>query len=98
MSWALLISVLPVISSVSESTLQFLVAEELASTRMAEDEILTAMESVPAAGQPSLLNRAPCPGMTALSVAEQKIFQSLDHLNQRLQSKFDNKRHPLSSD
>ncbi|NWR56357.1 CE126 protein, partial [Bucorvus abyssinicus] len=73
-------------NEVSESTIQFLVAEELASTSMAEGEILTAMESVHAASQPLLLNRAPCPGMNALSVEEQKIFQSLDHLNQRLQS------------
>ncbi|XP_050767435.1 centrosomal protein of 126 kDa [Gymnogyps californianus] len=71
---------------VSESTLQFLMAEKLASTPVAEDEILAAMESVPPARQPLLLNRAPCPGMSALSVEEQKIFQSLDRLNQRLQS------------
>ncbi|CAM9613747.1 unnamed protein product [Bubo scandiacus] len=68
-----------------ESTVQFLMAEKLASTSTAEDEILAAMESVQLARQPLLLNRAPCPGMSALSVEEQKIFQSLDHLNQRLQ-------------
>ncbi|NXS55239.1 CE126 protein, partial [Brachypteracias leptosomus] len=71
---------------VSESTVQFLVAEELARTPATEDEILAAMESVHPARQPSLLHRAPCPGMAALSVEEQKIFQSLDRLNQRLQS------------
>uniref|UniRef100_A0A8C0ECU7 Centrosomal protein 126 n=1 Tax=Bubo bubo TaxID=30461 RepID=A0A8C0ECU7_BUBBB len=79
--------VTPVISSISESTVQFLMAEKLASTSTAEDEILAAMESVQLARQPLLLNRAPCPGMSALSVEEQKIFQSLDHLNQRLQGK-----------
>ncbi|KAF1659351.1 UNVERIFIED_CONTAM: hypothetical protein FQV16_0005958, partial [Eudyptes robustus] len=76
----------PVISSVSESTVQFLTAEKLASTPAAEDEILAAMESVQQARQPLLLNRAPCLGMSALSIEEQKIFQSLGHLNQRLQS------------
>ncbi|KAM6211441.1 centrosomal protein of 126 kDa [Sarcoramphus papa] len=71
---------------VSESTVRFLMAEKLASTPVAEDEILAAMESVQPARQPLLLNRAPCPGMSALSVEEQKIFQSLDRLNQRLQN------------
>ncbi|NWV12264.1 CE126 protein, partial [Ptilonorhynchus violaceus] len=71
---------------VSESTVQFLVAEKLASTPVAEGEILAAMDCVEPASQPSLQNRAPCPGMSALSVEEQKIFQSLDCLNQKLQS------------
>ncbi|KFR13847.1 Uncharacterized protein KIAA1377, partial [Opisthocomus hoazin] len=79
-------SVTPVISSVSESTLQFLVAEKLASTPIAEDEILADMERVQPARQPLLLSRAPCPGVSTLSVEEEKIFQSLDCLNQRLQS------------
>ncbi|NXW05954.1 CE126 protein, partial [Fregetta grallaria] len=71
---------------VSESTVQFLMAEKLASTPVAEDEILAAMESVPPVRQPLLLNRALCLGRSALSIEEQKIFQSLDCLNQRLQS------------
>ncbi|XP_014821317.1 PREDICTED: centrosomal protein of 126 kDa [Calidris pugnax] len=70
---------------VSESTAQFLMAEKLAGTSAAEGDILAAMESVHPARQPPLLNRAPSLGMTALSVEEQKIFQSLDRLNQRLQ-------------
>uniref|UniRef100_A0A8B9PIT8 Centrosomal protein 126 n=1 Tax=Apteryx owenii TaxID=8824 RepID=A0A8B9PIT8_APTOW len=78
--------VTPVISSVSESTVQFLMAERLAGTSCAEDEILAAMESVQPAKQPLLLNKARCLGMSALSIEEQKIFQSLDHLNQRLQN------------
>ncbi|KFV42465.1 Uncharacterized protein KIAA1377, partial [Tyto alba] len=78
--------VTPVISSVSESTVQFLTAEKLASTPIAEDEILAAMGSVPLARQPLPLSRATCPGMSALSIEEQKIFQSLDRLNQKLQS------------
>ncbi|XP_069664424.1 centrosomal protein of 126 kDa [Haliaeetus albicilla] len=71
---------------VSESTVQFLMAEKLASTPVAEDEILAAMENVQPARQPLLLHRAPHPGMSTLSVEEQKIFQYLDHLNQRLQN------------
>ncbi|KAF1444274.1 hypothetical protein FQV21_0013233, partial [Spheniscus demersus] len=71
---------------VSASTVQFLMAEKLASTPAAEDEILAAMESVQQARQPLLLNRAPCLGMSALSIEEQKVFQSLGRLNQRLQS------------
>ncbi|NXI05838.1 CE126 protein, partial [Pachycephala philippinensis] len=71
---------------VSESTAQFLVAEKLASTPISEGEILAAMDCVEPASQPSLLNRALCPGRSTLSVEEQKIFQSLDCLNQKLQS------------
>ncbi|NWV94525.1 CE126 protein, partial [Machaerirhynchus nigripectus] len=71
---------------VSESTAQFLVAENLASTPISEGEILAAMDRVESARQPSLLSRALCPGRSALSVEEQKIFQSLDCLNQKLQS------------
>ncbi|NXM36956.1 CE126 protein, partial [Oxyruncus cristatus] len=73
-------------AEVSESTIQFLMAEKLANTPIAEGEILAAKDSVQTASQPSLLNRAPCPGMSALSVEEQRIFQSLNCLNQRLQS------------
>ncbi|NXG46807.1 CE126 protein, partial [Psilopogon haemacephalus] len=73
-------------NEVSESTVQFLIAEKLSSTSAAEDDILAAMESVHPARQPVLFNRTPCPKMTALAVEEQKIFQSLHHLNQRLQS------------
>ncbi|NWI82190.1 CE126 protein, partial [Dryoscopus gambensis] len=69
---------------VSESTAQFLVAEKLASTPISEGEILVAMDRVEPASQPSLLNRAPCQGRSALAVEEQKIVQSLDCLNQKL--------------
>ncbi|NXO75153.1 CE126 protein, partial [Sitta europaea] len=71
---------------VSESTAQFLLAEKLASTPIAEGEILAAMDRVKPASQPSLLKRAPCPGGRDLSIEEQKIFQSLDCLNEKLQS------------
>ncbi|XP_066169056.1 centrosomal protein of 126 kDa [Sylvia atricapilla] len=71
---------------VSESTAQFLMAEKLASTPISEAEILAAMGHVKPARQPSLLKRAPCLGRSGLSVEEQKIFQSLDCLNQKLQN------------
>ncbi|NXC55833.1 CE126 protein, partial [Aleadryas rufinucha] len=71
---------------VSGSTAQFLVAEKLASTLISEGEILAAMDHVEPASQPSLLKRAPCPGRSTLSAEEQKIFQSLDCLNEKLQS------------
>ncbi|NXT04801.1 CE126 protein, partial [Prunella fulvescens] len=71
---------------VSESTAQFLVAEKLASTPIAESEILAAMDRVKPAIQLSLLKRALCPGRSTLSIEEQKVFQSLDCLNQKLQS------------
>ncbi|KFP06004.1 Uncharacterized protein KIAA1377, partial [Calypte anna] len=75
-----------VISPVSESTAQFLMAEKLASTAAAEDEILAAMERVQPACQLPLPSRTPGLPRSALSIEEQKIFQYLDHLNQRLQS------------
>ncbi|XP_030319112.1 centrosomal protein of 126 kDa [Calypte anna] len=71
---------------VSESTAQFLMAEKLASTAAAEDEILAAMERVQPACQLPLPSRAPGLPRSALSIEEQKIFQYLDHLNQRLQN------------
>ncbi|XP_039574704.1 centrosomal protein of 126 kDa [Passer montanus] len=71
---------------VSESTAQFLVAEKLASTPIAECEILAAMNRVKPDRQLSLLKRALCPGRSTLSIEEQKIFQSLDCLNQQLQN------------
>ncbi|XP_031451729.1 centrosomal protein of 126 kDa isoform X2 [Phasianus colchicus] len=70
---------------VSESTAQFPMAEKLTSTAVAEDEILAAIGSVQPARQPLLLKTAPHLGMSALS-EEDKIFQSLDRLNQRLQN------------
>ncbi|XP_077030076.1 centrosomal protein of 126 kDa isoform X5 [Agelaius phoeniceus] len=71
---------------VSESTAQFLVAEKLANTPIAEGEILAAMDHVKPARQLSLLKRALCPGRSTLSIEEQKIFQSLDCLDEKLQN------------
>ncbi|NXA40673.1 CE126 protein, partial [Eudromia elegans] len=71
---------------VSESTVQFLMAEKLSGTSCAEDEILATLESAQLAKQPLLPNEAQCLGMSALSMEELRIFQSLDHLDQRLQN------------
>ncbi|XP_030125684.4 centrosomal protein of 126 kDa isoform X3 [Taeniopygia guttata] len=73
-------------ATVSESTAQFLVAEKLANTPIAESEILAAMDCVKPDRMLSLLKRALCPGRSTLSIEEQKIFQSLDCLNQKLQN------------
>uniref|UniRef100_A0A8C4W6Z5 Centrosomal protein 126 n=1 Tax=Gopherus evgoodei TaxID=1825980 RepID=A0A8C4W6Z5_9SAUR len=75
-------------SLVSESTAQFLLAENLAGTSVTEGEILAALETVQPPGQTMVLNKAQRRGMSALSLEEQKILQSLDRLNQRLQSKY----------
>nr|XP_033806307.1 centrosomal protein of 126 kDa isoform X3 [Geotrypetes seraphini] len=70
---------------VSESTAQFLLAENMVETSAAEGEILTAMESMQPNRQTMLLNKAQHLGISALSLEEQKLLQSLDRLNQRLQ-------------
>ncbi|NWS59395.1 CE126 protein, partial [Chunga burmeisteri] len=68
---------------VSESTAQFLLAEKLASTSTEEEEILAALDNMQLASQ---LRGPPCPDMYAISVEEQMILRSLDHLDQRLRS------------
>lgn len=78
-----------VIFLVSDSVTQFLLAENLANTTATEGEILTSLNT----GQPQykqtvLLNRPQRTGMSALSLEEHKVLQSLDRLNQRLQSKY----------
>ncbi|EMP25408.1 hypothetical protein UY3_17520 [Chelonia mydas] len=72
-------------NSDEESTAQFLLAENLAGTSVTEGEILAAMETVQPPGQTMVLTKAQRRGMSALSLEEQKILQSLDRLNQRLQ-------------
>ncbi|KAL9865836.1 centrosomal protein of 126 kDa isoform 2-T2 [Geothlypis trichas] len=71
---------------VSESTAQFLVAEKLANTPIAEGEILAVMDRVKPDRQLSLLKRSVCPGRSTLSIEEQKIFQCLDCLDEKLQN------------
>ncbi|XP_019380705.1 PREDICTED: centrosomal protein of 126 kDa isoform X2 [Gavialis gangeticus] len=73
-------------NSDEESTAQFLLAEKLASISVTEGEMLSAMETTQPHRQPLVLNKPQRLGMTALSMEEHKILQSLDHLNQRLQN------------
>ncbi|XP_039398297.1 centrosomal protein of 126 kDa isoform X3 [Mauremys reevesii] len=80
------VSGIPNSDEVSESTAQFLLAENLAGTSVTEGEILAALETVQPPGQTMVLNKAQRRGMSALSLEEQKILQSLDRLNQRLQN------------
>lgn len=65
---------------VSESTAQFMLAENLVETSATDGEILAAMQEVQANKQ-SAMQKAP---HTALSIEEQRLLQSLDRLNQRL--------------
>ncbi|KAK1169449.1 centrosomal protein of 126 kDa-like [Acipenser oxyrinchus oxyrinchus] len=69
---------------VSESTAQFLLAENLAHTSTADSEILAAMETVQTQKHKFLQHRAQHLGLSALSMEEQKLLQSLDRLNHRL--------------
>lgn len=65
---------------VSESTAQFMLAENLVETSATDGEILAAMQEVQA-NKHSAMHKAP---HTALSIEEQRLLQSLDRLNQRL--------------
>lgn len=73
-------------------------AEKLANTPIAEGEILAVMDRVKPDRQLSLLKRSVCPGRSTLSIEEQKIFQCLDCLDEKLQSKLDNKYTATSVD
>uniref|UniRef100_G1KMT5 Uncharacterized protein n=1 Tax=Anolis carolinensis TaxID=28377 RepID=G1KMT5_ANOCA len=73
---------------VSDSTTQFLLAENLANLSATESEILSGLDVAQAHKQTVVLNRPPRQGMSALSFEEHQVLQSLDRLNQRLQSKY----------
>ncbi|XP_069495193.1 centrosomal protein of 126 kDa [Ambystoma mexicanum] len=70
---------------VSESTSQFLLAENLVETSAPDGEILAVMESMKPSQHAMLLSQAQRLGISALSLEEQKIQQSIDRLNQKLQ-------------
>ncbi|XP_073518235.1 centrosomal protein of 126 kDa isoform X2 [Phyllobates terribilis] len=70
-------------AEVSESTAQFMLAENLAETSATDGEILAAMQAMQANKQSAVTHRAP---HTALSIEEQRLLQSLNRLNQRLQN------------
>ncbi|XP_052045104.1 centrosomal protein of 126 kDa isoform X2 [Apodemus sylvaticus] len=65
---------------VSDSTSEFLMAENLMNSSVSEDEILTAMNSKQLQ-KPDLSQPA---NICALSAEEQKILQALHHLDERL--------------
>ncbi|XP_074072645.1 centrosomal protein of 126 kDa isoform X3 [Macrotis lagotis] len=69
---------------VSESTAQFLMTENLVKSSVPEDKILTAMKPMQP-NRPTLpLHKTQRLNIVALSFEEQKIIESLNHLNQRL--------------
>ncbi|KAH0625176.1 hypothetical protein JD844_033360 [Phrynosoma platyrhinos] len=71
---------------VSDSTAQFLLAENLVNLSATESEILTSLDAVQPHKQNVVLNRPLRQGMSALSFEEHKVLQSLDRINQRLQN------------
>nr|XP_036874894.1 centrosomal protein of 126 kDa [Manis javanica] len=70
---------------VSDSTSEFLMAESLVKTLVPENEILTVMNSSQLQKSDMALNKTQPLNICALSIEEQKILQSLNHLNERLQ-------------
>ncbi|XP_051882527.1 centrosomal protein of 126 kDa [Pristis pectinata] len=72
--------------AVSESTEQFMLAENLVETSAMDTDILAAMEAVKTRQHVFLQNKVQRLGLSALSFEEQKLLQSLDRLNQRLKS------------
>ncbi|XP_008592769.1 PREDICTED: uncharacterized protein KIAA1377-like [Galeopterus variegatus] len=70
---------------VSDSTSEFLMAENLVKASVPEDEILSIMNSKHLQTPSLALNKTQQFNICALSAEEQKILQSLNHLNKRLQ-------------
>uniref|UniRef100_UPI00398EB5F0 centrosomal protein of 126 kDa isoform X3 n=1 Tax=Pristiophorus japonicus TaxID=55135 RepID=UPI00398EB5F0 len=71
--------------AVSESTEQFMLAENLVETSAVDSDILAAMEATQTQRHAFLQNKLHRLGLSALSFEEQKLLQSLDCINQRLQ-------------
>ncbi|XP_055493329.1 centrosomal protein of 126 kDa isoform X2 [Leucoraja erinacea] len=71
---------------VSESTEQFMLAENLVETSAMDTDILAAMDAVKTQQHVFLQNKVKRLGHSALSFEEQKLLQSLDRLNQRLKN------------
>ncbi|KAM8816232.1 centrosomal protein of 126 kDa [Rhynchonycteris naso] len=72
------------IKEVSDSTSEFLMAENLVKSSVPEDEILTFMSNKQLQKPNQALNKTQQLNICALSAEEQKILQSLNHLNERL--------------
>ncbi|XP_042190008.1 centrosomal protein of 126 kDa [Callorhinchus milii] len=70
---------------VSESTAQFMLAENLVKMHTPDNDILAAMEKIQTQRRAFLQHKVQHFGLSALSFEEQKLLQSLDRLNQRLQ-------------
>ncbi|XP_051011855.1 centrosomal protein of 126 kDa [Acomys russatus] len=68
----------------SGSTSEFSVAENLVNSSVPEDEILTAINSKQLQRPSVSLSKGQASSMCALSAEEQRILQSLHHLNERL--------------
>ncbi|XP_036379265.1 centrosomal protein of 126 kDa [Megalops cyprinoides] len=71
--------------AVSDSTAQFLLAENLAESSATDADILAAMETVQTQRQ-GMVQHVQHLGPSALSLEEQRLLLSLDRLNHRLQS------------
>ncbi|XP_040487231.1 centrosomal protein of 126 kDa [Ursus americanus] len=72
------------VEEVSDSTSQFLMAENLVKASVPEDEILTVMNSKQLQKPNLALNKTQPFDICALSAEEQRILQSLGRLNERL--------------
>ncbi|XP_053418116.1 centrosomal protein of 126 kDa isoform X2 [Nycticebus coucang] len=71
-------------AAVSDSTSEFLMIENLVEASMPEDKILTVMHSKQLQKPNLALNKTQQLNICTLSAEEQKILQSLNHLNERL--------------
>ncbi|KAM6157837.1 centrosomal protein of 126 kDa [Rhynchocyon petersi] len=72
------------VAEVSDSTAEFLMAENLVKASVPEDEILNVINSKQLQKSNLALSRTQRSSICALSAEEQKILQSLNHLNKRL--------------
>uniref|UniRef100_A0A7N5KBQ1 Centrosomal protein 126 n=1 Tax=Ailuropoda melanoleuca TaxID=9646 RepID=A0A7N5KBQ1_AILME len=72
------------VEEVSDSTSQFLMAENLVKASVPEDEILTVMNSKQLQKPNLVLNKTQPFDICALSAEEQRTLQSLSRLNERL--------------
>ncbi|XP_054380948.1 centrosomal protein of 126 kDa isoform X4 [Pongo abelii] len=72
------------VEEVSDSTSEFLMAENLVTASVPEDEILTVLNSKPIQKSNLPLNKTQQFNICTLSAEEQKILESLNDLNERL--------------
>ncbi|KAM4828192.1 centrosomal protein of 126 kDa isoform 2-T2 [Thomomys bottae] len=75
----------PNTEAVSDSTFEFLMAENLVKASLPEDEILTVLNSKQLQTPSLALSQTQQSTVSALSAEEQKILHSLEHLDERLQ-------------